>query len=323
MSFPCETMPRTKSVPCIQGRRRRLFNRQSPPPKAGYSGKSFLPLSDPGDCVDCSSVCESACTEQLALPKFFLCDHYELKSLFKLAAICAIGLIAAAFAFLIYKIYPATSEEPFYWLEGVSIWPTEIIRGIAFLLAICFTWYGWKSLNDSENTLAGTFFPPRATKPPDNNNTPDQTTAQSAEQDGEDDLLSRAWKEFKKILLVELGPDGKSHPRSHNTSDIWQSYREQSHSKIVRFAWCWAEHFYLALAVLFITYFGAPSTLARGEITVSIDKLVLGLLIPAFILLLFFVIDSIRLCKLMADHLSPAKRSGKTARGPKRLKTGI
>ena len=28
--------------------------------------------------------------------------------------------------------------EPFYWLEGVSLWPTEILRGLATLLALGF-----------------------------------------------------------------------------------------------------------------------------------------------------------------------------------------
>lgn len=39
--------------------------------------------------------------------------------------------------------------EPFYWFEGVSVWPTEILRGLATLLALALLVKGWWNLRSN------------------------------------------------------------------------------------------------------------------------------------------------------------------------------
>ena len=56
-----------------------------------------------------------------------------------LSALCALGLASFIDRFALDVVLKNHDQgEPFYWLEGVSLWPTEILRGLATLLALGF-----------------------------------------------------------------------------------------------------------------------------------------------------------------------------------------
>ena len=117
--------------------------------------------------------------------------------------ILALGLIAGAvlviFAGLIYL---ASSEEPFYWLEGVSIWPTEIIRFAAFLLALALLRNGWRKLKNRESELTRDYFREDDLSLGDGGKQADVQSTQPAVEGGIADFLSKC-KRFLKLLFYE------------------------------------------------------------------------------------------------------------------------
>ena len=48
-------------------------------------------------------------------------------------------------------------NEPFSLTEGISAWPTAIIRLLALLMSIAFLWYSWRKLQQNERMLAQCF----------------------------------------------------------------------------------------------------------------------------------------------------------------------
>lgn len=43
--------------------------------------------------------------------------------------------------------------EPFYWFEGVSVWPTELLRGLATVLALTLLVKGWRNLGSNLESM--------------------------------------------------------------------------------------------------------------------------------------------------------------------------
>ena len=49
------------------------------------------------------------------------------------------------------------SGEPFSWFDGVSIWPTELIRLLALFLALYFITRGWSKLEENRRAIMRRF----------------------------------------------------------------------------------------------------------------------------------------------------------------------
>ncbi|MGA2401713.1 MAG: hypothetical protein ABSG91_08390 [Syntrophobacteraceae bacterium] len=216
------------------------------------------------------------------------------------AAILALVLIGAT-SLLTYLVYQARFEEPFYWLEGVSIWPTEIIRVAAFWLALAFIVHGWRKLRNSERKLARDYFP---------------------KIDSSESKMGLAASLFKmgnlrKILFYERSCRNGGSNGIKDPSGAWRHYMEQSRpiNRLIRVFVGGA--LYWALAMFIVFFFGRPHAPTRGNIAIKFDFWTLNLLIVAFIFLLFFVIDSTRLCKFMANRLTDDTEWEEVARGRK------
>ena len=73
----------------------------------------------------------------------------------------AIGF-AGLLAFLVamnYLAFFATGEEPFSWVEGVSMWPAELIRITTLLLTIILFRRGWLLIQRNDFAVSKRFFP--------------------------------------------------------------------------------------------------------------------------------------------------------------------
>ena len=228
--------------------------------------------------------------------------------------ILALGLIAGAvlviFAGLIYL---ASSEEPFYWLEGVSIWPTEIIRFAAFLLALALLRNGWRKLKNRESELTRDYFREDDLSLGDGGKQANVQSTQPAVEGGIADFLSKC-KRFLKLLFYECSYRKSGSSKNEDPSGTWRHYLEQSQltSRLIRVGV--GTFIYGLLALSIIYYFGGPHSPARGVMAIKFDRCVLILLIAAFIVLLLSVIDSTRLCKFMADRLTDDTVWGKAVR---------
>ncbi len=75
---------------------------------------------------------------------------FNMKSLFVIFAAYFVGLFCIAYSicenfFII---------EPFSLFDGVSIWPTEIIRLLSAILSICFLFYIWGQMKKTDKEIA-------------------------------------------------------------------------------------------------------------------------------------------------------------------------
>ena len=56
-----------------------------------------------------------------------------------------------------WRVPNPAENEPFSLTEGISAWPTAIIRLLALLMSLAFLWYSWRKLQQNERTLAQCF----------------------------------------------------------------------------------------------------------------------------------------------------------------------
>lgn len=154
-------------------------------------------------------------------------------------ALVAAALILAVIGFVIAKVYASSITEPFFWVEGVSVWPTEIIRGIALFLAVFFLWRGVMDLRASRIKLSKDIGI-------------DENEASAGVSDGKEEdkkcfeKCKRILKKYVRIFSCNLteqgsGMSGKEadKPGKDGASEIkkvWMNYVDQSkwESRLIR-----------------------------------------------------------------------------------------
>ncbi|OAI12031.1 MULTISPECIES: hypothetical protein [Methylomonas] len=74
------------------------------------------------------------------------------------ACIATAVALSALGIFVVFNEYLASPmAEPFYWLEGASIWPTEGLRLVSYLVAVAFFCWGQRRLAQMRVTVSETF----------------------------------------------------------------------------------------------------------------------------------------------------------------------
>jgi hypothetical protein len=183
--------------------------------------------------------------------------------------------------------------EPFELTAGISVWPTSLIRLGAGALAVFFVLKGYHDTRSSERRLAEQFYL----------DTP--TRAQSAGR-----LLVRAcgaWRQcgvwgWYCALWGQLRTDRMAPTR--NIQPQWRNYAHRSFwlTRIVRAAPA-ALMFYVA-AWLVLSLWGSPFLPARGWFSTTSAQFILHAAVVAMLVLLFFVLDGIQLCRGFVDWLN-------------------
>jgi hypothetical protein len=161
--------------------------------------------------------------------------------------------------------------EPFYWLEGVSIWPSEFIRLFATVLCVVFFFIGHHMLTANQARLTARYgLAPPADLPVFHENAGVLTW-----------LLPSSW--------------GVSFTGSASRiAALWQE-----HAGYTRTRWRRILPQTLALGMLgglLFVIFGMPHTPARGAIAWWANIVVWGLSTATLGLLVFYVVDAIRVC---------------------------
>ena len=107
---------------------------------------------------------------------------------------------------------PDAPQEPFTWVEGVSVWPTQLLRLIACVLAISFLWFmSHRRANDAQ-ILADEFFKAPA----------GSSSAQMAVSNG---------------LSAE---------------QFWNDYRHSGHKRVVQMTVLWSLYFFSTFVIFWI-----------------------------------------------------------------------
>ena len=176
-------------------------------------------------------------------------------------------------------VFSDPQGEPFAWAEGISIWPSELVRLVALALSIWFTVLTLKAIELEPGKPNGSFFPAG-------------------------DLR----KETASARLYHWHKLYREPRDSVNAHELWREFRwlEQP---AARFNRLWFPFFLYVLmsGSLFVVFGDLPAVPCRGDFACRVDYVVLRLSSFAFLILLFLVVDSIRLGTTLIRNLSTGR----------------
>lgn len=209
----------------------------------------------------------------------------------RLAAWALLALTATSLAVNLLLHYQPAEREPFGWLQGVSIWPSEFIRLIALVLTISLIWQGQKRMRESLQATGERFFPSVPPEP-----CPELNPVPASEPGSEP-------------------PTSSAPPSTPKASQLWDKHVRQQYKlcfppRLWHLRSC-ANLLLFVLAILLpaglsALWLGLPISPVRGEIEFWFDKLLVAATVLAFLLLVFYCLQSthlaIRLAKALAEN---------------------
>jgi hypothetical protein len=184
------------------------------------------------------------------------------------------------------QMFAYDEDEPFSWSDGVSIWPTELLRFVAILFSVWFLIKGRVDLTDNTKELTHRFFPSSV-----------KTSGSTAGRHG-------FWANLE--WMVHGSPAGK--PVA--AADLWERYSG---------AHCWTQRAgrVLLLLVLYITVIGMVWPLlndgqwsvfvpCRGPVSCMVDRLAVVLSVLMLVTLNLSVLDAALLAARWISELQRA-----------------
>lgn len=197
----------------------------------------------------------------------------------RVRALLAIALIAGLIGWPIARMLQGLADptgEPLLWIEGVSVWPSELLRIVATLLAVCFLCHTLSECARHLPEFSSDFHIPHGTD--------DRSFA------------DRLWGRFRTTDAMR-GP-----PMAH----LWAQFRGSAHWSLVLARACVWTIAFLSGGFVIFTLTGATALPARGADAFAVDRMLVAALFTLFPVLLFCVNDLIRLCgRLFAAIAEP------------------
>ena len=187
-----------------------------------------------------------------------------------------------------YIIQP--DAEPFYWREGISIWPSQILRLSVVLFASLFFYWGQKRINRMLNEFhaqPGDLIPSTFALP----NHP---------------IMFGYWK----VLFVGNWNNKKNKQQCVIPQILWREYLGYFgfNMKIVLSGCYWRTVMHSIVfwtgALMLIMQSGLPNIPARGDIALDVNKIIIFSAVLSTILLITWVVENARLCERLITHLS-------------------
>ncbi|MCK9295588.1 MAG: hypothetical protein M0P70_10950 [Desulfobulbaceae bacterium] len=198
----------------------------------------------------------------------------------------ALALAAGLLVFIgwLFYLIHLPGEEPFSWDEGVSIWPTEILRLTAVFLSFFFLLYSSAGLKKNRLKIAGDFGLAAAGE-----------VSPGKDQAGGNGLRPRVTGVVNRFCdTVNYNWDAQREGKVANMADLWNAYlrRDSLGYRLIRLAPI--IFLYMVLCLLIFLTFGKPVTPVRGALSWGADKIALLLSVVFFIVLNFYVFDVTR-----------------------------
>ena len=206
--------------------------------------------------------------------------------------------------------------EPFYWFEGVSIWPTELIRLAAMTLAVYFIARGWNKLEENRRGIMHRFELKRTERAIelDLARWP-MAQLRSDKPACHDHYLLRRWLRLKRYLITAFSSpryharpesDDPSHRRGRLPADavaFWRKYvyLNRWHVRALRIAILLVVLF--AINAIIMSIFGRPIAPVRGEVGRTLDQVILMSVVFCFQLLTIAALDATILCLRLITEL--------------------
>jgi hypothetical protein len=186
--------------------------------------------------------------------------------------------------------------EPIALLQGVSVWPTVLLRLLATALSIWFICRGWRALNANLDEISRTF----------------KWEEPRRILDAQRRLEEASWRPWQRVLRIfsyRLVGEQGGQPVQPDTGltpcaeRFWGKYMYQGRGS----ARCWrillATLTYLAAGVFIIGATGAVQSPYRGSLTVHVEPVLRYAAVFAMLLLIFFVVDATLLCYQLVNAL--------------------
>jgi hypothetical protein len=219
-------------------------------------------------------------------------------------------------------------NEPFSLIDGVSVWPSELLRMVAGLSAVYFLINGHRSLSEARKRIASEF-----ELDEDLGKRTEQSTAVQSEffvadpqsVTAQHPIQERAIPESNCGHLLPLTGDTMSGRSAHS---IWQDYMagcralphwRRSPATLPKHPHNWRERwtkrsilgriatesilFFLLAMALMITL-GFPNRPVRGDTAQYIDIIVIAMVLTPFLGLLFYMVDATRQTLDLAGDLA-------------------
>jgi hypothetical protein len=210
------------------------------------------------------------------------------------------------------------NEEPFAWFEGISVWPTQLLRLLAAIFAIFSLWYIGSISANNQNTLGNDYgLPSEATPSPGS----------------QGESITELWGNFVRrlspralwSLVVALVRRLIPRPKGESMADLWGNYARHRSTRIL---WTIGIAFaYLLICGLLMSVMDArPGIPARGDDVMQVAAL-LGFAVFMGVVLLVamilacgaFIVDILwpaqalvppfpdeRVARFKTDHAMPA-----------------
>jgi len=186
--------------------------------------------------------------------------------------ICGVPIIVLSVAY--FSESEGARLEPLAFFSGISIWPSEMLRLIALLLAIHFMIKAHVDLRANEREVTERFFP--GSSPP------------SEQWHWRNPRLGlRRWSKEH--------PDWVGSDTAFSAKEAWSAYlvRNQFWPRFIRIGMLFVIYFGFSVAVF--TLFPQPVVPARGATAFSYDFWILISALITMMILTFYVVDAIRL----------------------------
>ena len=218
------------------------------------------------------------------------------------------------------KSLPDAAAEPMTLTEGISAWPTAAIRLLALAAALILLAYSWWKLKKNENALERDFNlgPDPAASATAETGRPDRldcpapdSSPSSAPEHESPGLPFRGHGFFQHIAglhfwplpvpgTVQAGSSARPGARAAAGMDaarLWHEYKALGALPGVAMRCLPQAALGLLFAFLAMALLGFPHTPCRGEACFEINHVVVMLGVAAMTLLVFYVIDTTRLCR--------------------------
>jgi hypothetical protein len=238
----------------------------------------------------------------------------------RLFAITPVALVVALLVsvIVIWPLYylQRHSGEPFALLQGISVWPTEMVRAVIAILCAHFFWKSHVALCENDAQIKRDHCLPGIASPGRCLEAAPQTTAPSSDRNlvGRIIALGR-WKiaEARQRVQRRIGWQTESRETRLSTSPsniqettpkeqegisaekLWQEYLERGYwwRRLLRFGPMVVLYLVGGVAVFFAL--GFPAIPTRGTWSLVVDIILLILCIISTTILLFYIVDAIRL----------------------------
>jgi len=222
----------------------------------------------------------------------------------RLVVTTVVVMAVTAAGYFLYQCHLRYDEEPFLFFEGISSWPSELIRMIAAIFAIYFICKASKDIEKNRIMITNEYFGK------------DRTHIDNPEciQNVIEVIFARFNNNKGVTRFVEMVREYcmrvKFYWEDSDTEDIeklWREYllRDSCKYRIMRTLPIFIVYIILCLCI--IGFSGFPVKPIRGNISNDCDKFILISSVLSFIILVFYVFDVTFICRQFISNASDKK----------------